>query len=221
MAVPLFLVPPSRYLPPVSLYRCTDALWRWHDSSPSTSAFSPCWSGYGPALESPQPAVGVSSLADGAGGDETVGEAVDGVVTDETADSDHPAEAFLSEEVKNVASLEGDGSDTCSENCPASLVDPVLEESATSTSEAAGEGVVPGPGWGGVVGMDAESLLGNTVLVSVSAGPKDLMVHPSLCVADGLGLDGQGLVLTTSEVEGCGFGMDHLALAWCKQLVSR
>lgn len=118
--------------------------------------------------------------------------------------------------MQDVASSAGDGSDTCSGDCPVPPIDPVLEDSAT-----AGGGVVPGLGWGGVVGRDAESLLGNTVMVSLSAGPNDLMVHPSLCVADGLGLDGHGVVLTTSEVEGCGFGMDHLALAWCKQLVSR
>lgn len=198
----------------LSLYRCTDALWRWHESSPHTGAFSPCWSAYGPAAEIAQ-TKGTSVLADGGGA------TVEGVI-DQTGDG-APAEGFLvgEAEARNVASSAGDGDDTCSGDCPVSPIDPVLEDSAATTSEAAAGGVVPVPGWGGVVGVDAESLLGNTVLVSVSAGPKDLMVHPSLCVADGLALHGQGVVLTTLEVEGCGFGMDHLALVWCKQLVSR
>lgn len=198
----------------LSLYRCTDALWRWHESSPHTGAFSPCWSSYGPATEIAQ-SKDTGFLADGGG--ETVED-----VTDETVDS-APAEALLvgEAEAQHVAGSAGDGDDTCSGDCPVPPIDPVLEGSAATTSEAAAAGVVPVLGWGGVVGVDAESLLGNTVLVSLSAGPNDLMVHPSLCVADGLGLHGQGVVLTTSEVEGCGFGMDHLALVWCKQLVSR
>ena len=120
-----------------------------------------------------------------------------------------------------MASSAGDASDTCSGDCPVPPMDPVVEDSAASTSETAGGDVIPVLGWGRVIGVDAESVLGNTVLVSVSAGPNDLMVHPSLCPADGLGLDGQSVVLNTSDVEGCGFGMDHLALVWCKQLVSR
>lgn len=80
-------------------------------------------------------------------------------------------------------------------------------------------------GWGagarGMEGVDAETLLGNTVVVSVASGPRDLMVHPSQCVAEGLGMEGQSVSVTTEAIEGCGFGVDHAALVWCKQLVSR
>lgn len=76
-------------------------------------------------------------------------------------------------------------------------------------------------GWGGPTGADAETLLGNTVLLSVSGGVQDLMVHPSLCVADGLGLEGQSISFTTAAMDGCGFGVDHLALVWCLQLADR
>lgn len=79
----------------------------------------------------------------------------------------------------------------------------------------------PAVGWGGAAGVDAEGLLGNTVLLSVSGGLKDLMVHPSLCVADGLGLEGQSVSFTTEVMEDCGFQVDHKALAWCKQVVGR
>lgn len=81
----------------------------------------------------------------------------------------------------------------------------------------AGEGAVRG--WGRSANFDAEALLGNTVLLGVSGGLDDLMVHPSLCVTDGLGLEGQSVSFTTEAMGRCGFGVDHLALAWCKQLI--
>lgn len=70
-------------------------------------------------------------------------------------------------------------------------------------------------------GVDATTLLGNTVLISVAGGLKDLMVHCSQCVAEGLGLEGQSVSYTTEALEGCGFGVNHAALVWCKQLTSR
>lgn len=94
---------------------------------------------------------------------------------------------------------------------------------APDTTELDAEGKVAGAGavrgWGASANLDAEALLGNTVLLGVSGGLDDLMVHPSLCVTDGLGLEGQSASFTTEAMEGCGFGVDHLALAWCKQLI--
>lgn len=93
-------------------------------------------------------------------------------------------------------------------------------ESAAAEDED-GAGTVTVGGWGGSAGVDAKGLLGNTVLLGVSGGLKDLMVHPSLVVTNGLGLDGQSFDVTTEAMEGCGFGVDHAALAWCKQPLGR
>ena len=67
----------------------------------------------------------------------------------------------------------------------------------------------------------AYALIGDTVLVSLTGGPKDLMVHPSLCETDGLGVPGQSVAFTTEAMDACGFGVDHLALLWCRQLINR
>lgn len=128
---------------------------------------------------------------------------------------------MASREKACVVSDDG-SSDDSGEACAASPA------AAAGSSETAGlERAGGGPanaavGWGGsAAGVDAEGLLGNTVLLSLSGGLKDLMVHPSLCVADGLGLEGQSVSFTTDVMDGCGFGVDHLALVWCKQVVGR
>lgn len=196
---------------PRSLYRCTDSLWRWHSSSPSASRFSSCWSRTDPTLEIAQSEHSVAQDKS----DETVHETVERVA-DESAEAESQREACQVDV----------GGGKPNEDCAVPLVDRApadsqTVDSPTVDSSAAEEPVGPVMGWGGAAGVDAESVLGNTVLLSVSGGPKDLMVHPSLCVTDGLGLEGQSVGLTTAVVEGCGFGVDHLALVWCKQLVSR
>lgn len=168
----------------VSLFHCTDSLWRWHSSAPSGSKFSHCWPG-----------------------GETVAAAVEEGAVKAAAAS------------REDACLEGDDDSTggTSAACAAS---PTADASSPETPglDPRGDAAV---GWGGSAAVDAEGLLDDTVLLSLSGGLKDLMVHPSLCVADGLGLEGQSVSLTTEAMEGCGFGVDHLALVWCKQLVGR
>lgn len=167
----------------VSLYKCTDSLWRWH-SSPSDSRSSHCWSGSnGPTLEISQ-----SAAAD---------------------EDSHQAACFTA----------GDDSETAEGGCSALGTGGIADGSALET--AARGSVARNSGWGGSAGVDAESLLGDTVLLGVSGGLKDFMVHTSLCETDGLGLEGQSASFTTAAMEECGFGVDHLALVWCKQLVSR
>lgn len=113
--------------------------------------------------------------------------------------------------MRRGACVAGDGGlDSSSEDCAVDDENPQTEAS-----------VSPVAGWGQAPGVDGETLLGNTVLLSLSGGPKDMMVHPSLCEVDGLGLEGQSLGFTTAAVDECGFGVDHLALVWCKQLVGR
>ncbi|CAM9406051.1 unnamed protein product [Ectocarpus sp. 6 AP-2014] len=167
----------------LSLYKCTDSLWRWH-SSPFDSRSSHCWSGSnGPALEISQSAA---------------------------ADEDSHEEACFTA---------GDESETADRGCP-TLGTGGLEDG--SALETAARGSVAGrSGWGGSAGVDAETLLGDTVLLGVSGGLKDFMVHTSLCETDGLGLEGQSASFTTAAMEECGFGVDHLALVWCKQLIGR
>lgn len=105
----------------------------------------------------------------------------------------------------------------------------IIIESETIESESvrAGSTKIAKPnvavGWSGAKtdGVDAGALLGDIVLLGVAGGPEDLMVHPSLCVTEGLGLEGQSVSYTTQALEGCGFGVDHAALVWCKQLASR
>lgn len=104
----------------------------------------------------------------------------------------------------------------------------VLLEEPEPAVEGRKEGLVDGGlvnasgvGWGGGGGASAELLLENVVLVSVSGGVNDLMVHPSLCVTEGLGLEGQSLAVTTNTIRDCLFGVDHLALVWCLQLGRR
>ncbi|CAM9487282.1 unnamed protein product [Ectocarpus fasciculatus] len=174
----------------LSLYKCTDSLWRWHSSpspspSPSDSRSSHCWSGSnGPALEISQSAA--------------------------TDEGPHQEACFAA----------GDESETAEGGCSAPPGTGGLADG--SALEAAGGGSVAGnSGWGGSAGVDAEGLLGDTVLLGVSGGLKDFMVHTSLCETDGLGLEGQSASFTTAAMEKCGFGVDHLALVWCKQLIGR
>lgn len=169
----------------VSLYKCTDSLWRWH-SSPSDSRSSHCWSGRnGPALE-------ISESA----------------ATDDDEGS-HREACFAA----------GDESETAEESCSPPGTGALADGGALET--AARGSVVGNSGWGGSAAVDAESLLGDTVLLGVAGGLKDFMVHTSLCETDGLGLEGQSASFTTAAMEECGFGVDHLALVWCKQLIGR
>ena len=124
------------------------------------------------------------------------------------------------------ACLAGDegSSDGSDEGCAAEpkVADGSSETAALEPPAVGGPANAAVGGRGGsAAGVDAEGLLGNTVLLSLSGGLKDLMVHPSLCVADGLGLEGQSVSFTTDVMDGCGFGVDHLALVWCKQVVGR
>lgn len=130
----------------------------------------------------------------------------------------------VGEAILETACLLGDdGPDSANGDCSTSSTAVADGSSPTLGLESAGgndDARVVG-GWGGSAGVDAEGLLGNTVLMGVSGGLKDLMVHPSLVVTDGLGMDGQSIDVMTEAMEGCGFGVDHAALAWCKQPVGR
>lgn len=194
----------------VSLYHCTDSLWRQHSSSPSKSAFSHCWAHSDPTDVLTAPSVLVNHGGEAEVATEARHEALP------SSDDNKEIEACPADDDGSNAPAESD----CAASPPTDTetADHVVADSETAESEAA---VVPVAGWGGPAAVDAESLLRDTVLLSVSGGPEDLMVHPSLCMTDGLGLEGQSVGLTTATVEGCGFGVDHLALVWCKQLASR
>lgn len=130
-------------------------------------------------------------------------------------------EASRDSEIKPEGScLESDGLDAASEHCavPDGDSDPLERQSLSQGHED--NGPVMGQRYT-TVGMTADALIGDTVLLSVSGGTKDMMVHPSLCVTDGLGVPGQSVAFTTGAMDACGFGVDHLALLWCKQLVNR
>lgn len=124
--------------------------------------------------------------------------------------------------VESACLLEDDGSDAAHGDCSTSSTAAAGSSRPAGLESAGGkDDANAGEGWGGSAGVDAESLLGNTVLLGVSGGLKDLMVHPSLVVTDGVGLDGLSMDVTTEAMEGCGFGVDHAALAWCKQPIGR
>lgn len=115
--------------------------------------------------------------------------------------------------------LESDVLDAVSEHCAAPVADSDPYERQRLSQEHEDRGPVLGQRH--TAGMTADALIGDTVLVSVSGGTKDMMVHPSLCVTDDLGVPGQSVAFTTGAMDACGFGVDHLALLWCKQLVNR
>eukprot|EP00752_Nemacystus_decipiens_P014209 g12638.t1 len=173
------------------LYQCTDSLWRWHSSSPSRSRFSHCYPGDGTVA---------AAVEEGA----------------DKAAAPHEASCLVSDDSSS------DGSDADGA-CAASPTVAAVYSETTGLEPAGGEATNAAVGRGGsaATGVDPEGLLGNTVLLSLSGGLKDLMVHPSICIADGLGLDGQSVSFTTEVMDGCGFGVDHLALVWCKQVVAR
>lgn len=208
--VPRFFSPPLSF--PTRLYQCTDSLWRWHSPSPSST----CWSTADKAIaqqSADNPTTDYNKIlsdeVDGVPAQNEIVQSVKGVSNQEVL----PSAAAK----KEACFLAGDGSDTPSEDCPVAS-ESLLTDSASVSVDP---GVALGAGWGGTVGLDAAAVLRNTVLVSISGGAEDLMVHPSLCVADGLGLEGQTVDFTTAAMEECGFGVDHLALVWCKQLVGR
>eukprot|EP00903_Cladosiphon_okamuranus_P012207 g11449.t1 len=176
----------------LSLYQCTDSLWRWHSSSPTSSIFSPCWPG-----------------------DETVSSAVEEGAGKGTA---------ATRESACLVGDEGSSDDAdadAGEACAASETAAADSSGTSRLAPARGAPTNAAVGWDGSAGIDAEGLLGDTVLLSLSGGLNDLMVHPSLCVTHGLGLEGQSVSFTTKAMDGCGFDVDHLALVWCKQLVGR
>ncbi|CAM9199795.1 unnamed protein product, partial [Chrysoparadoxa australica] len=57
-------------------------------------------------------------------------------------------------------------------------------------------------------------------LVSLSGGSADGAVHAELTDASRATPVGHSLTVTTSAMKGVGFGVDHLALVWCGQLVA-
>lgn len=204
-----------------SLYRCTDSLWRWHSSSPSISGSSHCW-------VRPKTRARNISLSTPVPPSEGYRNAK------EMETLEHDNEASGDSEIKSEGScLESDGLDAASEDCAAAAINTAVGADADVDTNAypdssdgqrlSQEREDSGPVMGqrNTFGMTADALIGDTVLLSVSGGPKDMMVHPSLCVTDGLGVPGQSVAFTTGAMDACGFGVDHLALLWCKQLVDR
>lgn len=152
----------------VSLYQCTDSLWRYHAPAPLTGMASSCW-------------------------------ALGGIES-----GDAPSE---------ICNVGGDAEGGSGEACSSCATDSPSAEVVTEGKRR--------KGWAGSAQADAETLLGNTVLLSISGGNQDTLVHPSLCETESLGLEGQSVALTTAVIGGCGFEVDHQALVWCLQLSDR
>lgn len=171
-----------------------------------------CTSAQTPSGDGTPPPPSSSGLSSCWSGDETVAAAVE-----EGADKVAVTQAH------EHACLVGDddSSDTADTTCAGSPTVVARSSEASGLEPAEGSPANTGVRRGGSAGVDVEGLLGNTVLLSVSGGLKDLRVHPSLTIADGLGLEGQSVSLTTEAMEECGFDVDHKALVWCKQVVSR
>lgn len=190
------------------LYKCVDSLWRRHFPAPRSSCSWPLSSDT------------VSSVVDtDTPSLDDIVEALPGITAnDQSTDADDRKEACVSGEDDEAGGVLMEGGQDCDREIDVDNNDSVAVDSVTAKSAI---GKAKRAGWGGDAAVDAETLLGNTVLLSISGGPKDMMVHPSLCVADDLGMEGQSVGYTTAAMEGCGFGVDHLALAWCKQVVTR